>query len=83
MWDISKHEDVRISNWWRGSVWRSERETAMVALTRTNAHEVPHQTFDFDFYADDQAAAAGPPRPLDGGGRGGVVVVRWRRASGL
>lgn len=51
MWDISKHEDVRFSNWWRGSVWRSERESAMVALTKTNAHEVPHQTFDFDFYA--------------------------------
>ena len=50
-WDISKHEDVRFSNWWRGSVRRKERETAMVALTKTNAGEVPHQTFDFDFYA--------------------------------
>jgi hypothetical protein len=50
-WDISKHEDVRFSNWWRGSVRRTERETAMVALTKTNAGEVPHQTFDFDFYA--------------------------------
>lgn len=51
MWDISKHEDVRFSNWWRGSAWRSERETAMAALTKTDAHRVPHQTFDFDFYA--------------------------------
>ena len=50
-WDISKHEDVRFSNWWRGSVRRQERETAMVALTKTNAGELPHQTFDFDFYA--------------------------------
>ena len=51
MWDISKHEDVRFSNWWRGSAWRSERETAMAALTKTDAHQVPHQAFDFDFYA--------------------------------
>ncbi|MGH8991044.1 MAG: hypothetical protein ACRDZ7_05890 [Acidimicrobiia bacterium] len=51
MWDISKHADVRFSNWWRGSAWRKERETAMVALTKTNAGELPHQTFDFDYYA--------------------------------
>ena len=50
-WDISKHEDVRFSNWWRGAVRRAERETAMVALTKTSAGEVPHQTFDFDYYA--------------------------------
>lgn len=51
MWDISKHDDVRFSNWWRGKAWRKERETAMVALTKTSAREVPHQTFDFDYYA--------------------------------
>jgi hypothetical protein len=51
MWDITKHEDVRFSNWWRGSTSRTERETAMAALTKTNASELPHQTFDFDYYA--------------------------------
>jgi len=52
LWDIDKgREALDMSNWWRGDVWRSERESAAMTLTRTKAGEVPHGTFDFDYYA--------------------------------
>jgi hypothetical protein len=52
LWDIDKGSDpADMSNWWRGDVWRSERETAAMTATRTRAGEVPHDNFDFDFYA--------------------------------
>jgi hypothetical protein len=52
LWDISKGEEgFDMSNWWRGRVWRAERETAAMTLTRTRAGEVPHGLFDFDFQA--------------------------------
>jgi hypothetical protein len=52
LWDIDKGQDpLDMSNWWRGNVWRSERETAAMTLTRTRAGETPHGVFDFDYYA--------------------------------
>jgi hypothetical protein len=55
LWDIDKgREAFDMSNWWRGDVWRSERETAAMTLTRTRAGEVPHGLFDFDYYARPQ-----------------------------
>lgn len=52
LWDITKGEHpAQFSNWWRGDVWRSERETAAGVLTSTKSGEVPTDTFDFDFYA--------------------------------
>jgi hypothetical protein len=52
LWDISKGEHpAQFSNWWRGDVWRSERETAAAILTSTRGGEVPTDNFDFDFYA--------------------------------
>jgi hypothetical protein len=52
LWDIDKgREAFDMSNWWKGSVWRSERETAAMTLTRTKAGDVPHGVFDFDYQA--------------------------------
>ncbi|MGH9039991.1 MAG: hypothetical protein ACRDZ3_07160 [Acidimicrobiia bacterium] len=52
LWDIDKGADpADMSNWWRGEVWRSERQVAAMTATRTRAGEVPHDKFDFDFYA--------------------------------
>lgn len=52
LWDIDKGRDAfDMSNWWRGEVWRSERETAAMTLTRTKAGQAAHGTFDFDYYA--------------------------------
>ena len=52
LWDINKGEEgFDMSNWWRGRVWRAERETAAMTLTRTRAGEVPHGIFDFDYQA--------------------------------
>ena len=52
LWDISKGEHpAQFSNWWRGDVNRSEREMAASVLTSTKSGEVPHDLFDFDFYA--------------------------------
>jgi hypothetical protein len=52
LWDIDKgRHALDMSNWWRGNVWRSERESAAMTLTRTRAGEVPHGDFDFDYYA--------------------------------
>ncbi|MGH9043093.1 MAG: hypothetical protein ACRDZ3_23015, partial [Acidimicrobiia bacterium] len=52
LWDIDKgREALDMSNWWKGQVWRSERETAAMTLTRTKAGEAAHGVFDFDYYA--------------------------------
>ncbi len=52
LWDISKGEHpAQFSNWWRGDVRRSERETAAAVLTSTKGGEVPTDNFDFDFFA--------------------------------
>lgn len=52
LWDISKGAAaLDMSNWWRGQVWRSERETAAVTLTEVKQGEIPWGSFDFDFRA--------------------------------
>ena len=52
LWDIDKGSAAfDMSNWWRGDVWRSERETAAVTLTKLREGELPHGDFDFDYHA--------------------------------
>ena len=52
LWDIDKGaEAFDMSNWWRGDVWREERSTAAVTLTKVRQGEVPTGDFDFDYKA--------------------------------